>query len=49
MTGKCRAVIARTRAGMLQALHSQGFFMVGDLPPKTTIQRRRGMLIVRFP
>ncbi|MBI6912466.1 hypothetical protein N7613_00935 [Pseudomonas juntendi] len=49
MTNKCRGFIAPNRQLMIQALHRQGFFMVGDLPPGTKIGRLRGMFVVRFP
>ena len=41
-------IIARTHAALTQALLSQGFFLVGDLPKRIHIQSRRGMLVVRL-
>lgn len=49
MTSKCRGFIAPNKQLMLEALHKQGFFLVGDLPLGTTISIRRGMFVVRFP
>lgn len=49
MNSKCRGFIAPSRRLMIQALHRQGFFMVGDLPMGTKVSFRRGMFVVRFP
>ncbi len=42
-------VIARTCKEMARVLNRQGFFLVADLPPRTRIEIRRGMIVVRLP
>jgi len=49
MSNNCRGFICPTAQLMVEALHRQGFFLVVDLPMGTTIRRRRGMFVVRFP
>lgn len=46
---KCRTIIARTCKELAQALQSQGFLLVADLPSRTRIEIRRGMIVVRIP
>lgn len=38
---------AKTYAELTEALQSQGFFLVADLPRRIQIQTRRGMLVAR--
>ncbi|AZD50535.1 hypothetical protein C4K20_5144 [Pseudomonas chlororaphis subsp. aurantiaca] len=47
MNGNCVAIIARTAKQLAEALQSQGFFLVADLPRPLRIEIRRGMLIAR--
>ncbi|WKL53108.1 hypothetical protein Q1W70_00440 [Pseudomonas kielensis] len=42
-------IIARTCKELAEALNSQGFFLVADLPARTRIEIRRGMIVVRMP
>ena len=42
-------IIARTCKQLAEALNCQGFFLVADLPAKTKIEVRRGMIVVRLP
>lgn len=42
-------VTARNFQEFSEALHRQGFFLVADLPPKTHVEIRRGMIVVRLP
>lgn len=42
-------IIARTCKELAEALNRQGFFLVADLPEKTKIEIRRGMIVVRMP
>jgi len=41
-------IICRTARQLTQALQSQGFFLVTDLPRPLRIEVRRGMIIARF-
>lgn len=49
MEAASMTIIARNRTGLTEALHRQGFFLVGDLPKRIRVEQRRGMLIVRLP
>lgn len=42
-------IIARGYEALAQALQSQGFFLVADLPRGTRIIRKRGMFVVVVP
>ena len=41
-------IICRTVNELRDALQSQGFFLVTDLPRPLRIEIRRGMLVARF-
>lgn len=47
MKGNCVAILARNYEALRQALQSQGFSLVADLPQQVRITHRRGMLIAR--
>ncbi|KAF1032991.1 MAG: hypothetical protein GAK37_00311 [Pseudomonas sp.] len=42
-------IICRTAKQLAEALQSQGFFLVTDLPRPLRIEICRGMLIARMP
>lgn len=42
-------IIANGYTAFSQALQSRGFLLVADLPAGTSITRKRGMFVVRFP
>ena len=42
-------IIASNVKALVGALQRQGFFLVADLPTKTSIEIRRGMLVVKLP
>lgn len=42
-------IIARTCKELAEALNRQGFFLVADLPARTKIEIRRGMIVVHMP
>lgn len=49
MNGNCVAILAPNRKALAEALKSQGFFLVADLPkPVRLEQTPRGMLIARM-
>ena len=42
-------IICKTVKELRDALQSQGFFLVADLPRPLRIEIRRGMLVARMP